>query len=197
MRFKKEIGEIYRLKVPLESVYTSVFLIKTKCGIFLVDCATTDKDVDEWIIPALRDLAIEPSDIKYLIITHRHFDHVGGKNRLLEYNPDIEIIDSVKQLFNDIEIYPLKGHTADFIGLLDLRYGTLITGDGLQGAGIGRYRCSLEDKDGYLESIDKIKKDKRIDNVLFSHAYEPWYKDGVFGRTKVEKILEECKKYVN
>ena len=48
-------------------------------------------------------------------------------------------------------MYSLKGHTLDSIGCLDLQSGTLISGDGFQGAGVGRYRCFLECKEEYLK----------------------------------------------
>ena len=39
MSFYREIGEIYRLKVPFDGeVYTSVFLIKNAEGNVLIDC---------------------------------------------------------------------------------------------------------------------------------------------------------------
>lgn len=192
MTFKREIGEIYRLKVPFMSVYTSVFLIKTEIGNILIDCATTDEDVDEIILPALKEFGLCIADVKYLVLTHNHSDHAGGKGRLLRHNSEIQVITSVTKISDEIEIYPLKGHTFDFIGVMDLRNGTLISGDGLQGAGIGMFRCSLETKEEYLESIEKIRKDERVKNVLFSHAYEPWYKDGLFGRDEVEKCLQDC-----
>lgn len=47
--FIKEIGSIYRLKVPFENLYTSVFLVQTDGKYTLVDCATTAQDVDEYI----------------------------------------------------------------------------------------------------------------------------------------------------
>ena len=52
-RFQKEAEGIYRLKIPFETVYTSVFLVVAKDGMALVDSATTKEDIDEWIVPAL------------------------------------------------------------------------------------------------------------------------------------------------
>ena len=46
------------------------------------------------------------------------------------------------------------------------------------------------------ETLEKIKSDGRIENILFSHAYEPWNTDTVFGREKVIECIKECKKYV-
>jgi glyoxylase-like metal-dependent hydrolase (beta-lactamase superfamily II) len=197
MSFEKVIGDIYRLKVPFDTLYTSVFLIKTKQGNALIDCATYTSDVDEYILPSLLDLGVKLTDISYLVLTHNHGDHAGGKERILKLNPKMKIISGVVEKFlNDLTTYELKGHTLDCIGVLDERTGTLISGDGLQGAGVGKYRCLLTSKDEYVKTIEKIKQDNRIENILFSHAYEPWNKDGVFGREEVEKALKDCINYI-
>ena len=80
--FKKEKSWIYRLKIPFDTVYTSVFLIRSAFGNLLVDCATTDEDVDQCIVPALKRLGYDLSDIRMLILTHRHSDHAGGLARV-------------------------------------------------------------------------------------------------------------------
>lgn len=193
--FQKEIGGIYRLKVPFENLYTSVFLIENGGEYILVDCATKKKDVDEWIEPALKKFGIDFSKIDELIVSHDHSDHSGGLEGILQKNSKIRVVRALETI-DGLEIYPLRGHTDDCIGVLDLRTGTLISCDGLQGAGVGIYRCYVENKKGYLATIEKIEHDKRINNILFSHAYEPWEKEGAFGREEVEKVLQDCKKYV-
>ena len=195
--FQREIENIYRLKVPFETIYTSVFLVKTEGGNVLVDCATFASDVDEYILPALNQLGLHLTDIACLILTHYHSDHAGGKARILELVPNMKIVQNEGgNLLSDISVYALKGHTLDCIGVFDKKSKTLITGDGLQGAGIGKYRCSLESKDEYLKTIEKIGNNESIENILFSHEYEPWYKDGAFGREEVKKCLDDCKKYI-
>lgn len=196
-KFQKEIEGIYRLKVPFEDLYTSVFLIAAKEENTLVDCGTYGSDVDEIILPALRAFGLRLEDIRYLILTHSHGDHAGGLERMLERAPHLETVREICEITLDgVTMYEMKGHTRDCIGVLDMRTNTLISGDGLQGAGIGKYRCNLENKEEYLKTIEKIAQDERIKNVLFSHAYEPWHQDGVFGRKNVEKILRDCKNYV-
>jgi glyoxylase-like metal-dependent hydrolase (beta-lactamase superfamily II) len=195
-QFVKEIDGIYRLRVPFETVYTSVFLIETDGGAVLVDCATTPYDVDNYILPALKERKHELSDLLGAVITHRHGDHAGGIGRILEHAPDIRVITEVGAITEDISVYPMAGHTEDMVGVLDKRTRTLISGDGLQGAGVDKYRCYVKSRDAYLETIERIRNDKRIENILFSHAYEPWYKDGAFGRETVEACLSDCLKYV-
>ena len=195
-RFLEEIQGIYRLRIPFDTVYTSVFLIKANDKSILVDCATTAYDVDSYILPTLRAMGCGLTDVDMLVLTHRHGDHAGGMTHILELAPRIDIVSEMHTLCKDLSIYPLAGHTKDSIGVLDTRTGTLISGDGLQGAGVGKYRCYVADKEEYLKTIERIKKDERIENILFSHAYEPWYKDSIFGREKVLDILSKCTEYV-
>lgn len=194
--FYKEREGIYRLKVPFGAVYTSVFLIETEEGDVLVDCATTKSDVDERIIPALQRLGKNISDIKSIVITHGHSDHAGGLAHLLERAPDIEVIRDIRSIAGGVETYSLPGHTKDLIGVFDRRSRTLITSDGLQGAGVGKYRCSTQDPEAYIMTLERIKHDEAVENILFSHAYEPWYKDGVIGRENVMQCLSDCYEYV-
>ncbi|MBQ8319384.1 MAG: MBL fold metallo-hydrolase [Clostridia bacterium] len=197
MSFVKEVEGVYRLKVPFEDLYTSVFLILTEQGNVLVDSATYVSDVDNYITPALKEMGLSITDIHYLVLTHKHGDHVGGKNRILELAPSIKIVQEIPLIaLKGLTVYEMKGHTLDCIGVLDIQSGTLISGDGLQGAGVGKYRCSLKSNEEYIKTIERIRQDKRIENILFSHAYEPWDKDGVFGREEVERCLLDCIKYI-
>ena len=194
--FYKETDKIFRLRVPFENLYTSVFLIDAANTKILVDTATYPSDVDSYILPALKKMGYTLPDISALVLTHKHADHSGGLSRILSLAPGLEVVRDIRELSNELCSYPMAGHTKDSIGVLDTRTGTLISGDGLQGAGVDKYRCSVADKVEYLKTIKRIKKDERIENILFSHAYEPWNKDAVFGRETVIECINECKKYV-
>ena len=194
--FCKEADGIYRLKVPFESVYTSVFLVVSGNEAVLIDCATTADDVDNVIIPALDEIGCSLDSLKALVLTHRHCDHAGGLTRILELYPSIEVITDAREIFEGVFTYPLPGHTLDSIGLLDLRTDTLISGDGLQGAGVGKYRCYTQSEEAYIETLNKLETDKRIKNILFSHAYEPWNEDNIIGREKVLDCINYCRKYI-
>ena len=196
--FVEEVKGIFRLKVPLDDIYTSVFLVKTGQGYAMVDCATTESDVNDWIAPALDNMGLAFSDIAYLVLTHRHGDHAGGMRYLLGRNPKMQCLADVEtEFFDGVFTYALKGHTVDCIGVFDSRTGTLIAGDGLQGAGVGKFACTLESKDEYFKTIDKIRQDTKIENVLFSHAYRPWLQDKAFGRQEIEICLQQCAEHIN
>ena len=194
--FSEQISGIYRLRVPFENIYTSVFLIKADGKKILVDCGTTSVDVDTVIIPALKKMRYDLSDIDMLVLTHAHSDHAGGLARIRQIRPDLVVICEECALAEGVITYSLRGHTDDAIGILDERTGTLISGDGLQGAGIEKYRCLVEDKEEYRKTLERIKGDKRIESILFSHAYEPWYTDAVIGREDVEECLVKCKECI-
>jgi glyoxylase-like metal-dependent hydrolase (beta-lactamase superfamily II) len=194
--FYEEVKDIYRLKVPFDTVYTSVLLIKAPSRVILVDCATTAHDVEDVILPALAKLGYAPTDVDTLVLTHRHGDHAGGLNALLQHAPQPEVVTDIRMLADGVCTYPMGGHTKDAIGVLDTRTGTLISGDGLQGAGVDKYRCYTEDPKMYLETLARVREDARIANILFSHAYEPWLADRAFGREQVLACLDDCLQYV-
>ncbi len=191
----EERDGIFRIRIPFHQIFTSVFCIEADVGKILVDCGSTADDVDCRIVPALEAIGCTLQDVRMLVLTHRHGDHAGGLHRLLSLAPHLEVITEVCVLCEGISTYPLAGHTADSIGVLDGRTGTLISGDGLQGAGVDKYRCALKLPEAYLETLDRIREDERIENILFSHAYEPWNTDGVFGQEKVYDCLTKCEFY--
>ena len=192
--FQREAEGIYRLKIPFEDLYTSVFLVQTEDASVLVDCATAAQDIDRLVEPALKRLSLSLSMIDAVIVTHGHSDHIGGLARMLQKAPHLRVISTAEAVYG-LEITPLPGHTADLIGVFEPKSGALLTGDGLQGAGIGKYRCSLESKDDYIKTLERIAQDGRVRCILFSHAYEPWNRDAVFGKEDIQRVLRDCKKY--
>lgn len=197
MKFEQAVQGIYRLKVPFEDLYTSVFLIKASDCNVLIDCATTHSDVDEIIVPALQEIGTPLSEINYLVITHDHGDHSGGKMKIRFSNRNIRIVTSLEKISNDLELISMTGHSDDGIGVLDLRTGTLISGDAIQGEGIGKYRFGITNLVDYVKTINMVKADKRVQNILFSHAFEPWNNDSAIGRKEVEKRLKDCIKVLS
>ena len=190
--FYREVDGIYRLRVPFEGIYTSVFLVEHPSGTLLVDCATTDADVEQYILPALQARGIAPTALRGIVVTHRHGDHAGGLERLLTAAPGIEVIRDARPLFEGVCTYPMAGHTLDCIGLWDRRTHTLISGDGLQGAGVDKYPCYTQSREAYIQTVERLQNDAHVENLLFSHAYEPWNCDRAIGRAEVLRCLRDC-----
>ena len=194
--FEKEAEGIYRLKVPFEKIYTSVFLVIAENGMALVDTATTAYDVDNVIVPAIEDLGYTIKDIQYIVLTHRHYDHDGGLPRLLELSPTLQVVENVGALLEGVCTYQMDGHDAHCIGVFCAASKTLIAGDGLQGNGLDDYPCNVPYKEAYLETIERIRQDESIATVLFSHSYRPWHQNAICGRDHVLQCLDICLYYL-
>ena len=81
LRFEEMYPGVYLLKVPFSGLWTGVVLItgEEKC---LIDSGARDEDVDRLILPALAELGLDLRDIRWLLNTHSHGDHIGGHARL-------------------------------------------------------------------------------------------------------------------
>ena len=55
----------------------SAWALKTSAGIIIID-ALYDYSVEDEIVGGLTKLGLNPADIKYVIVSHAHGDHVGG-----------------------------------------------------------------------------------------------------------------------
>lgn len=63
----------------------SAWAIKTSDGIILIDALRNAKDAEETIVPNMRQLGLDPAQIKYLVITHGHADHYGGAPYIVDH----------------------------------------------------------------------------------------------------------------
>ena len=82
-RFEKIAEGVYLLKVPFGPVWTGVVLVQGEEN-YLIDSSATAEDVDNYVVPALKELGLEPGDIQWLLNTHCHGDHIGGHRRIRE-----------------------------------------------------------------------------------------------------------------
>ncbi len=192
--FERLIGDIYRLKIPFENVFTSVFLIKEEDYCTLVDCATSQYDVENYILPTLKSVGV--TKIDNLVITHWHCDHAGGRKAIENAFKGIKVFTEVDYLTKSLKIYPLKGHTVDCIGVLDIRSKTLITADAVQLEGLDKYGCTFESKEEYVSTLNHLKGDENIENLVFSHDFKPWGRSFVKGLEEKEKCLNVSLEYI-
>ena len=61
----------------------SAWAVKTSAGIILID-AIFDYSVEDEVVNGLKKLGLDPTTIKYVIVSHAHRDHVGGARLLQE-----------------------------------------------------------------------------------------------------------------
>jgi len=60
--------------------WVSAWLIKTSDGVVLLD--TLHDPFGDLLIANIRKVGVDPASIKYVLMTHGHFDHVGGAYKL-------------------------------------------------------------------------------------------------------------------
>ena len=78
--FEEVLPGTYLLKVPFGPVWTGVVLVRGEKNI-LID--SSHLEPERYLIPALADLGMKPSDIDWLLNTHVHGDHIGGHHALV------------------------------------------------------------------------------------------------------------------
>jgi metallo-beta-lactamase class B len=62
---------------------TVVWAITTPSGIVLIDAGYPDQ-LESVLLPGMRTLGLDPSDVKYVLVGHGHSDHFGGASYFQE-----------------------------------------------------------------------------------------------------------------
>lgn len=83
LRFEKLLNSVYVLKVPNGGEWTGVYLLTGEENLF-IDCGPSAAAVENYIVPALNELGLRPSDISWVTNTHAHGDHSGGDYHFLK-----------------------------------------------------------------------------------------------------------------
>ncbi len=62
--------------VGFEQVGT--WTLDTGAGLILFDTLNNPKEAEEVLVPGLKQLGLDPANIKYIVLSHGHADHFGG-----------------------------------------------------------------------------------------------------------------------
>jgi glyoxylase-like metal-dependent hydrolase (beta-lactamase superfamily II) len=90
-------GALYRLRTPMSSsalpwVMPYAFVPNTAEGVTLFDAGFGTSDATEAMTAQLAALGRTPADVRRLIVSHFHPDHVGMAGWLKDQNPDLELV---------------------------------------------------------------------------------------------------------
>ena len=126
-------------------------------------------------------------NLKYILNTHHHYDHVGGNSELKKkYNscvigfkgdrdriPEIDILLEDNQVWKkdkfEAKIYHIPGHTTGHIAFYFFKEKKIFTGDTLFSLGCGRiFEGTYEEMFNSLKKIKTLPKDTKI---YFGHEY--------------------------
>ena len=199
--------DIFLLKIPFMSVFTSVFIIRKGDELTVFDTATTAEDVKKYIFPALAELENDGCQVKNIVISHFHGDHAGGLSELVNRYADAKVyvgdasyhkcvrdgflyeVTDGENICTDITLRRFPGHSHDCVAIFDSKSKTLLTADAFQGFGILIYGVN-GDISAWMDSINKVKA-MDVDNLITSHEY---FELGqvAFGRDKVLSYLDGC-----
>ena len=126
-------------------------------------------------------------NLKYILKTHHHYDHVGGNNELKKkYKsnvvgfkgdkdriPEVDILVEDNQIWKkenfEAKIYHIPGHTTGHIAFHFFREKKIFTGDTLFSLGCGRiFEGTYEQM---FESLNKIKMLPKDTEIYCGHEY--------------------------
>lgn len=78
VKIEWETKEIVRVHLERDEIKTCVFFVKNGEDFILIDCGLDEETTEKQLLPAMQALGISPLSVRYLLITHTHFDHIGG-----------------------------------------------------------------------------------------------------------------------
>ncbi|MEM9606940.1 MAG: MBL fold metallo-hydrolase [Actinomycetota bacterium] len=168
----ESVAEVQLLTVELGFVSAFVLLRGDEAAI--VDTGVSGSERD--IIDSLVELDIGPSQVRHVVLTHKHGDHVGALEGILAETTratvyagegDIDAISAsvpVSAVAEGDEILGLgvvetPGHTPGSISLFDTGTGLLVAGDAINGSGqvlTGANPDFSEDLDVARQSVAKL-----------------------------------------
>jgi metallo-beta-lactamase class B len=64
------------------AAWVSAWALKTSEGVILIDALNNEKEAAGVLEPAMRKVGLNPSEIRYVLVTHAHGDHYGGSQYL-------------------------------------------------------------------------------------------------------------------
>ncbi|MBE6651601.1 MAG: MBL fold metallo-hydrolase [Ruminococcaceae bacterium] len=206
---KETIAEnIFRLTIPFEDIYTTVYLIKHEDGDILFDTATYPRDIENYIIPFIKS---HDAELKFVFLSHDHGDHAGGLETLLKYYPSVRVISrsqEIKENFASFDIHipqdgeefaegfktvTIEGHSYDSMGLLDIQKRILISGDSLQLYGIygsGEWGANVKLVEEHIKAINKLRT-MDIESIYAAHDYHPMGY-AYIGKENITKAFDFC-----
>ena len=137
--------------------------------------------------PIINFIEKENINLKYILNTHHHFDHIGGNKELKEkynsivvgYKHDAKRIPEISVLVEDNQIWKednfeakiihIPGHTSGHIGFYFFNEKIIFTGDTLFSLGCGKiFEGTYEQM---FESLSKIRNLPEDTKIYCGHEY--------------------------
>jgi metallo-beta-lactamase class B len=104
--------------------WVAAWVLETDQGLILFD--SLYGELTDIAIDGMRDLGMDPDDVRYVIVSHAHYDHIGGARRMQdEFGAVVVMTEEDWQMTNEPAIYqeypkPIRHLTATHGGTLNL-----------------------------------------------------------------------------
>ena len=72
------------------SKQVATWAIVTPAGIIMIDSGTKER-VEDTLLAGMKQVGLDPADIRYLLIAHEHGDHFGGAKYLQDQYPSLRV----------------------------------------------------------------------------------------------------------
>ena len=138
-------------------------------------------------MPVIKEIEKNQLNLKYILNTHHHYDHVGGNKELKKkYHskivgfkddkdriPEIDILVENNQIWRkesfEAKVYHIPGHTTGHIAFHFIKEKKIFTGDTLFSLGCGRIFEGTHEQ--MFDSLNKIKKLPKDTEIYCGHEY--------------------------
>jgi len=177
--------------------WVAAWLLETDQGLILFD--TLYGDLTDIAIDGIRELGMDPNDIRYVVVTHAHYDHIGGAKRMQdEFGAVVLMTEEDWQMVEEDPIYreypkPMRhltvtnngtvnlgrtglrfvktpGHTP---GVASTRFTVYDDGFPFQAfmfGGVGLNFEGVERTETYIESMKRLQRMGDIEVNIPNHA---------------------------
>ena len=174
----------------------SPWVLETDQGLILFDALYGE--LTELIIDGMEELGLDPHDLRYVIVTHAHYDHIGGARRMQqEFGAVMMMTEPDWQMTNEpaiyqeypvpvrhltatdgstlnlgrtrLEFFQTPGHTP---GVLSTRFTVYDDGyphDAFMFGGVGLNFSGVERTNMYIDSVKRIQKMSGIEVNIPNH----------------------------
>jgi glyoxylase-like metal-dependent hydrolase (beta-lactamase superfamily II) len=106
--------------------HVAAYLVPTTEGLILIDA--TYANTADLVLDSIRQLGFDPANIRYIVITHEHFDHFAGVGRVKQAAPKAQVATSAVA-WGGIEKLQSDPARADANGLRLTRDRVIAEGD--------------------------------------------------------------------
>ncbi|MEX0963505.1 MAG: MBL fold metallo-hydrolase [Pseudohongiellaceae bacterium] len=177
--------------------WVAAWVLETDQGLILFD--TLYGELTDIVIDGIRELGMDPNDIRYVVVTHAHYDHIGGAKRMQdEFGAVVLMTDEDWQMVEEEPIYreypkPMRhltvtdngtvnlgrtglrfvktpGHTT---GVASTRFTVYDDGFPFQAfmfGGVGLNFEGVERTEMYIESVKRLQRMGDIEVNIPNHA---------------------------